>query len=354
MKNFHQFLIEQSLTSSEAEKVLGLTGSYTPDEVKAAYKKAAILNHPDKGGSVSDMQRVNAAYEKLKNSSGSGTKLDKSWWENVRKKDEEFVRVAFEKVKKAVNLKSYVDHFEKIFGEKITAEQTEEVMAGAHVMSPWSSLNLRFKNATNTTVIDLVVSVHAYARNRNTGLGMEGQEIEVFVTPEIFHNRQKIKLTRSRYTTESDYKFLSNPEKIFPAKKLGAKKDKAPGKFSKKDALITFEKELGARFRDDYLYVPLPNIEAYKGDGTLILYRTVFMGSASWGGNGIYAGKYGGRKELGVATFFISETRASMSWFTDELKKIQQLKTPEEVQTALRQAGEYYKAHRSQIDPERG
>lgn len=351
MKNFRQYLIEQSLSQSEAETILGLTGSYTADDVKAAWKKAAVHNHPDKGGTVQAMQKVNAAYDKLKNVSKAGSKYDPDFWENIRKKDEEFVMAAFTKIKKAVDLSSYQKHFEKIFGVPFRAEQNEEVHTGRS-SSGWAALNLRFANNDNTTVIDLRVSVNSMQRYRQGGLGMEGQEVEVFVTPEIFHDRRKIKLTQSRYATENDYKFLSNPEKIFPAKKLATKKNAPAGKFSKKDAIMTFEKELGARFRDDYAYIPLPGIEKYEGEGTLIIYRTVFMGSASWGGNGIYAGKYGGKKELGLSTFFIPETRTTMSWFTDELKKIQKLKTPEEVQAAFRHIGEYYKAHRAQIDPE--
>jgi hypothetical protein len=39
-----------------------------PDYViQAAYRALAARNHPDKGGKAEDMQRINAAYEKLKN-----------------------------------------------------------------------------------------------------------------------------------------------------------------------------------------------------------------------------------------------------------------------------------------------
>ena len=35
----------------------------TLDELKKAYKAAAMKNHPDIGGSTAEMQRINAAYE---------------------------------------------------------------------------------------------------------------------------------------------------------------------------------------------------------------------------------------------------------------------------------------------------
>ena len=34
----------------------------TLDELKAAYRRAAMLHHPDMGGDVAEMQRINAEY----------------------------------------------------------------------------------------------------------------------------------------------------------------------------------------------------------------------------------------------------------------------------------------------------
>lgn len=51
-----------------------------PDELKAAYRKLAIANHPDKGGHVEVMQKINTAYEALrsgKGGSGSGPRSSK-------------------------------------------------------------------------------------------------------------------------------------------------------------------------------------------------------------------------------------------------------------------------------------
>ena len=50
----------------EARKVLGVAVNATKQEIKAAWKKAAVANHPDLGGSTEVMQKINAAYELLK------------------------------------------------------------------------------------------------------------------------------------------------------------------------------------------------------------------------------------------------------------------------------------------------
>jgi len=50
---------------ARARKVLGVAAGATKQEIKAAWKRAAVANHPDLGGSTSVMQQINAAYELL-------------------------------------------------------------------------------------------------------------------------------------------------------------------------------------------------------------------------------------------------------------------------------------------------
>ena len=65
------FLIEMS--SSEAEQILGLSGSYSAAQVKSSYRKMSLKHHPDRGGSTEMMKKVNAAYEMLKKGSSSSS-----------------------------------------------------------------------------------------------------------------------------------------------------------------------------------------------------------------------------------------------------------------------------------------
>ena len=59
------------MLASDAAKILGLLGDYTPETVKSAYKRQAQRFHPDKGGSVEMMQAINTAYAQLKGTSGT-------------------------------------------------------------------------------------------------------------------------------------------------------------------------------------------------------------------------------------------------------------------------------------------
>jgi DnaJ-class molecular chaperone len=45
---------------------LGVPSAASPEEVKRAYKKAALQNHPDKGGDAAAFQRIQEAYDTLK------------------------------------------------------------------------------------------------------------------------------------------------------------------------------------------------------------------------------------------------------------------------------------------------
>lgn len=46
-------------------EVLGITPESTPEEIKAAYRKAARANHPDHGGDLEKFKQVQQAYEEL-------------------------------------------------------------------------------------------------------------------------------------------------------------------------------------------------------------------------------------------------------------------------------------------------
>ncbi len=62
---FKTWLLRESMSAQQALKMLGLKAGFTPEELKNAYKKAAMKAHPDRGGSVGDMQLVNIANDLL-------------------------------------------------------------------------------------------------------------------------------------------------------------------------------------------------------------------------------------------------------------------------------------------------
>jgi molecular chaperone DnaJ len=47
-------------------EILGVSKSASPDEIKKAFRRAAIEHHPDKGGDAEKFKEINEAYEILK------------------------------------------------------------------------------------------------------------------------------------------------------------------------------------------------------------------------------------------------------------------------------------------------
>lgn len=59
------------MNHKDAASVLGINGEVNAEILSAAYKRAAMKFHPDRGGSLEMMQAVNAAREVLKNYVGT-------------------------------------------------------------------------------------------------------------------------------------------------------------------------------------------------------------------------------------------------------------------------------------------
>ncbi len=109
-------LLEAQMSISDAVSALGLENSYSPEEVKSAYKKKAKENHPDVGGSVEMMKKINNAYELLKGKKSNSLKKSFDWekmhkdYVNLCKNINGIVADSFEK-------KAYTEYFKNFFGQ---------------------------------------------------------------------------------------------------------------------------------------------------------------------------------------------------------------------------------------------
>jgi hypothetical protein len=64
-KDDRRWNVPKSKPEVDPFATLHLLPSAPPEVVKAAYKALAMKHHPDRGGSVEEMQRVNVAYETI-------------------------------------------------------------------------------------------------------------------------------------------------------------------------------------------------------------------------------------------------------------------------------------------------
>ena len=58
------------MTTTQAEAILGLKGSYSPNDVKTRYRKLSKIAHPDQDGDEDLFSLIKEAYETLKDRSG--------------------------------------------------------------------------------------------------------------------------------------------------------------------------------------------------------------------------------------------------------------------------------------------
>lgn len=69
--NFKEYFFKESVSTfavsrGEAITLLGLKKGYTINQLKQAYRKAALENHPDKGGNPITFMKIQSAFETLK------------------------------------------------------------------------------------------------------------------------------------------------------------------------------------------------------------------------------------------------------------------------------------------------
>lgn len=118
---------EARILDLSREKALGLLG-FPPDanpteaELKAAQRKSALAVHPDRGGSVAQMQDVNRAFDFLKNAPSRpferspgwsparpGPQDDAHWYGGGQQKAPDPVKFTFEQASAQANVPSDVD-----------------------------------------------------------------------------------------------------------------------------------------------------------------------------------------------------------------------------------------------------
>lgn len=346
MKSFKTFLLEHALSFQDALKIFGFDSSnFTKDELKNRYKKLAMELHPDRGGDLVKMQKLNIANDMLQK---AGDKMDaraahdasmNKYREERDRKKKIYAPITMKAIEDKLDIDAFQKHIEGIFGEPFTIKiDKTKLPLELNPYGHWSDAikyNIEFANPSHTTV--LTMDIHAdysdMLNDHKPKLSYEDLGLKLLIRTEILHDRRKIKLTQQNYLWQQDYGILSNPEKLFPKAKLTKKKDteKKKRKISKRDILLTMEHELGASYEghDGTIWLRIPVGDDY----TLTLYRTTLMKLGSWSINGLYKKKGGRVEQFPYGSIY--ETEPAINFFVDKMKEIQKLKTKEEIAAAV-------------------
>lgn len=244
---FKQYISLLEMSNQEAETTLGLTGTYTASEVKTAWKKAAMTNHPDKGGSLEKMKAVNVAYDKLKN--GGGGSSGKFDWAKSNEKYQRFHDVIIKDFQSRFKPKAFEEYFKKYFNEDFVTDLKYSDTKSYSTYYAW--LECKFKNSDSSITFDFRVSVYlSDVVHGGKTLGGDDITYEMSISADGYANSKKQKMSKRNFGYNNSIKVLSTPAMTFPMAKMkkivkdGQKT--GPIKLKRADMMKAMVNEVGA------------------------------------------------------------------------------------------------------------
>ena len=219
MKGFKDFLTESKMTFDQAREILDLTGGFTPEDVKLAYKKMSAKHHPDKGGDVEMMKKVNLAYDLLKSKSGGAIKNTVDWDEIDRIYKELDAKVRLDlasKFKPDVFVKYFSEFYKQAFSYEIKWSE------GRSSSPSFTWFQAKFHNQDKSIAFDLTVSVYlTNLRQKNTSLSVN-PDISYPMNIETvgYANMKKQKMGKKDWDYKTNHSILYTPNKLFPEAKM--------------------------------------------------------------------------------------------------------------------------------------
>jgi len=275
---FKNYIALLEMSNQEAETALGLTGAYTAAEVKTAWKKAAMINHPDKGGSLEKMKAVNVAYDKLKN--GGGGSSGKFDWAKSNEKYNRYHDIVLDDLKNRFKPKKFEDFFKSYFNDEFTTDIKWSKIpnyGGAN----FANISVKFSNNNGTVAFDFSVSVNLIeVVHPKAQLGGDSITYDMSITASGFANSKKQKMSRRDWGYSNSIKVLSDPSMTFPIAKMkkivkdGQKT--GPIKLKRADMMKAISNVAkGVNFSDGYIITS-------KDGGSFYTERGVFMRVPYW------------------------------------------------------------------------
>lgn len=217
MQGFKDFVIEMS--QADATNLLGLGSSFSSAELKSAYKKAAIKNHPDKGGSEEMMKKVNDAHDTLKKYGSSTTKLPK---ENPFKKYDDWAKMYTPVIKAQVMASFKSDVWIKYFNAYSPKPLTVEIKENPFYQSnTFTGFIAEFSDDEKDTVFKFHFTVYllnVYKKENTLGSGDLSFPLSIWM--EGYHAGRKQKFKQTDYTATSNHRVLKDPTVLLPTAKI--------------------------------------------------------------------------------------------------------------------------------------
>ncbi|QFR55651.1 hypothetical protein JC221_005 [Yersinia phage JC221] len=261
-------ITESKMTYQEALKVLGATGNESSAEMSKLFKRASLRNHPDRGGSTEDMQKINNAYDVVTKTGPSGARSEtqgdiraryaaqkKEWEEKL----EAYYVTAKNYFSTKFNAQEFAEYFTTHTGQPTTF--THELVKGSH------TVRASFKFRSGDAMFDFMFSCQPATGNGGLVAPDASALGNVSVDTDVLVGTKKHKMARREYQWGKNPDKIT-PESLFPSLKL--KKIFSPEqkkqKYKRADYMLAFIKHLNAtRNGDDNISIPVGKFTVHFG-----------------------------------------------------------------------------------------
>ena len=316
------------ISVKQALAILGITSEApSKDEIKKAYYDSVKRVHPDVGGDVEEMKRVNAAFEALSDTSFEA----KQSRDEFIKRSESIAKGIWLKLEEAYREDLFINYLEELFGSEFTA--TQEIGARQGITTFHAYFYAKFVSVDQQTILKIrgfADTLNIMTTSSETLQGSAEFDIPLSIDMEIVHGNKKIKPYRRDYIVSKSSRFLFSPEDLFPRAKM-EKAIEAAGrrKFSKQDMLGALRNRLNASIDGETIFIPIR--DRYK----LVLYRLVFNRVAGWGCNGFYSTKPHMKLLQGIMS--MAESEATLEMIESCVRALEQASDEEMLEVARRE-----------------
>lgn len=333
MKSFTEFIIEAKMTRSEALELLGIDTFKSPQELKKAYKKASIKNHPDKGGSDAVMKQINAAFSLLQTSGASeSANMD---WETVKKQHKDRAEAWTAFVTLQLDKFFDVEEYTTFLSEHVETQLSSERIVRSGI-GLYTNATYKWKSLDNKIVFSLELSFRdesgeAGLTDASTGVSLG----EIGYSTEVLINRKKIKMTQANYKFGAKAKnIFSDPKVAFPKAKIKKAMKDSNKAVKRADYMLTFKNELKASVSGNVIRIPLPHIlDDSNSPLEIVMERSTFMGAGQYTIHDIRGnrGRIMDKGQYGYGSCFESKDQTVLSKLVDIMQGAQKLKDLDKV-----------------------
>lgn len=227
-------LLLEKLSYDEALKLFELPSGYTADDVNRKFKRLAMKFHPDRGGSVEQMQDINDARDTLlktagrPSSSGSSKKSD-PWhpdveeWNRKRREIQDLMLEIVTKYFDNFDSEKFRNYFNFVFKSNFDAKvEYSKFFTDCHKHSDNPGIHARFESPDRSKIISFCIDVNYYRLfdMLRDGTSLSSNDMQVSYWSELFIDGKKQKVSQTIFSQSNKKAILTDPEVMFPMKKM--------------------------------------------------------------------------------------------------------------------------------------